>query len=243
MLTVFRKEITGFFSSLIGYIVIGVFLVIIGVFMWVFKEYSVLDFGYANMDTLFSMAPWVFLFLIPAITMRMFSEERKNNTVELLYTKPVTEIQIILGKYLAGVVLVLFALIPTIIYYISVYRLADPVGNIDVGSILGSYIGLILLASCFTAIGLFSSSVTENQVVAFILGVFFCAFFYIAFSSLSLLADGSNTWMAIIQQLGIDEHYNSISRGVVDTRDVIYFLSLNTLFILLTKTVVESRKW
>lgn len=243
MLTVFRKEITGFFSSLIGYIVIGVFLVIIGVFMWVFKEYSVLDFGYANMDTLFSMAPWVFLFLIPAITMRMFSEERKNNTIELLYTKPVTEVQIILGKYLAGIVLVLFALIPTIIYYISVYRLADPVGNIDVGSILGSYIGLILLASCFTAIGLFSSSVTDNQVVAFILGVFFCAFFYIAFSSLSLLADGSNTWMAIIQQLGIDEHYNSISRGVVDTRDVIYFLSLNTLFILLTKTVVESRKW
>ena len=242
MLTIYKREISHFFGSLIGYIVVAVFLVITGLFNWIFKEYSILEFGYANMDPLFAMAPWVFLFLIPAVTMRMFAEEKRNNTIELLVTKPVTDFSIVLAKFYAGISLVLLALIPTITYFLTIYFLSVPVGNIDTGSILGSYIGLFMLASAFTAIGIFCSSVTDNQIVAFLLSVFICAFFYMAFGSLSLFF-GSNALILVIEQLGIDAHYSSMSKGVLDTRDLVYFFSLISLFIILTKTVLESRKW
>jgi ABC-2 type transport system permease protein len=243
MLSIFRKEINVFFSSLIGYIVLMVFLVGIGLFVWIFPETNVLDYGYSALDTLFYAAPWVFMFLIPAITMRSFSEEIGSGTIELLATRPLTDLDIILGKYFAALVLVVFSVLPTFVYFYSVYQLGSPVGNIDTGATWGSYIGLIFLGGTFVSIGIFASSLTRNQIVAFILAVFLCFIFYIAFESLSSLDIFYAKIDDIVEMLGINYHYQSISRGVVDTRDVIYFISLITLFIYLTKVSLESRKW
>lgn len=243
MFTLFKKEIRAFLSSLIGYVAICVFLLLTGLFLWVLPtELNILNYGYAGLDALFRIAPWVFLFLIPAITMRSFADEKKTGTIEFLLTKPLTDIQIILAKYFAGVTLVLFSLLPTFIYYYSVYRLGNPVGNIDAGGTWGSYIGLFFLASAFTAIGIFASSLTDNQIVAFILAVFMCFFCYIGFDYISAL-DLFGKVDEIILSIGINEHYMSMSRGVIDTRDVIYYLGMIAIFILLTKTVIESRKW
>ncbi len=241
MFTILKKEINGFFSTITGYIVILVFVVINSLFMWIFEsEFNVLDNGYANIDTLFTIAPWVFLFLVPAITMRLFSDEKKSGTMELLLTKPLTDMQIILGKYFAGVILVLMALLPTAVFYVSVYLLGNPAGNIDTGGTLGSYIGLFFLASVYVAIGLFASSLTENQIISFILAMLVSFFMYIGFESISSMFETSG---AFIANLGINEHYRSLSRGVIDTRDLLYFGSAATVFLLFTKTVLESRKW
>lgn len=243
MFTLFKKEIRAFLSSLIGYIAICVFLLLVGLFLWILPtETNILNNGYAGLDALFGIAPWVFLFLIPAITMRSFADEKKAGTIEFLLTKPLTDIQIILAKYFAGVTLVLFSLLPTLIYYYTIYRLGNPVGNIDSGGTWGSYIGLFFLASAFTAIGIFASSLAENQIVAFILAVFLCFFCYIGFDYISALELFGKV-DDIILSLGINDHYTSMSRGVIDTRDVIYYLGLSWIFILLTKTVLESRKW
>jgi len=247
MFTLLKKEIRSFLSSLIGYIAIGVFLLLIGLFMWVLDSSSsnnsnVLESGYANIDPLFIIAPWVFLFLIPAITMRSFADEKKSGTIELLLTRPLTDLQIILAKYFAGFILVLFSLLPTLIYYYSVYKLGSPVGNIDTGGMWGSYIGLLFLGAAFLSIGIFASAITDNQVVSFILACFLCFFIYTGFdfiSSFSLFGKIDN----IILALGINSHYVSMSRGVVDTRDVIYFISLTAIFLIGTRTVLESRKW
>lgn len=243
MLTLLKKEIRSFLSSLIGYIVIIVFVTTIGLFMWVFPgDFNVMDAGYANIDTLFVIAPWVFMFLAPAITMRSFAEEKRTGTIELLLTHPLSDWQIILAKYLAGFLLVLFALIPTLVYYFSVHMLGNPSGNIDTGGMWGSYIGLLFLAGAFSAIGIFASSVTGNQIVAFILAVFLCFFCYIGFESISSLAL-FGTFDSIILKLGINEHYISMSRGVIDTRDVLYYISIIAVFMLFAKTSLESRKW
>ncbi|MBR9831883.1 gliding motility-associated ABC transporter permease subunit GldF [bacterium] len=243
MISLLKKEIQSFLGSLIGYIVILVFLTTIGLMMWIFPgNNNVLDSGYASIDTLFAVAPWVFMFLIPAITMRSFSDEKKAGTIEFLLTRPLTDVQIILAKYLAGVILVVIALLPTLVYFGSVYYLGSPSGNIDLGAMWGSYLGLIFLASGFVSIGIFSSSITENQIVSFIIAIFLCFFIFIGFdfiSSLSLLGSID----LFILKLGISEHYNSMSRGVIDTRDAIYFIGLIALFIVLTKTVLSSRKW
>jgi ABC-2 type transport system permease protein len=243
MYALFKKEINGFLNSLIGYIVIIVFLVVIGLFLWVVPlQFNILDFGYASIDGLFILAPFVFLFLIPAITMRSFADERKSGTLELLMTQPLTDLQVILAKYFAGVVLVIFSLVPTMIYFISVYRLGLPVGNLDMGGMWGSYIGLLFLGSTFVAIGIFASSVSDNQIVSFIIAVFFCAFFYIGFELFYTFILSGKIGLAI-QSIGINTHYSSISRGVIDTRDLIYFISISVFFILLTKISLESRKW
>jgi ABC-2 type transport system permease protein len=243
MMSIFRKEINLFFSSLIGYIALLVFLTGIGLFVWVFPDTNVLDYGYAGLDILFYTAPWVFLFLIPAVTMRSFSEEIGTGTIELLATRPLTDYDIILGKYFAALTLVVFSILPTFVYFYSIYQLGLPKGNIDVGATWGSYIGLFFLGATFTAIGLFASSLTRNQIVAFILALFLCFFFYAAFDALSKL----NIFVAkiddIIEMIGINAHYISISRGIIDTRDIVYFLSLIILFIVLTKVSLESRKW
>ena len=243
MFTLLKKEVRSFLSSLIGYITISVFLLVIGLFMWVLQtDSNILDNGYANIDALFIIAPWVFLFLIPAITMRSFADEKKAGTIELLLTRPLTDLQIILAKYFAGFILVLFSLLPTLIYYYAVHRLGSPVGNIDTGGMWGSYIGLLFLGAAFVAIGIFASAVTDNQVVSFILAVFLCYFIFSGFdfiSSFALFGKVDN----IILALGINSHYISMSRGVVDTRDVLYFVSLVAVFILGTRTVLESRKW
>jgi ABC-2 type transport system permease protein len=249
MFTLLKKEIRIFLSSLIGYIAIGVFLLLISLFMWIINSdanssynANILDSGYANIDSLFIIAPWVFLFLIPAITMRSFADEKKAGTIELLLTKPITDLQIIFAKYLAGCLLVALSLLPTLIYYYSVYKLGSPVGNIDTGGMWGSYIGLLLLGSTFVAIGIFVSSITDNQVVSFIVSLFLCFFIYTGFDyigSFELFGKFDNFILA----LGISSHYVSMSKGVIDTRDVIYFVSLIMLFILGTRTVLESRKW
>ncbi len=242
MLSIFKKEIRSFLSSLIAYVVIIVFLLIIGLFTWIFADGNVLAQGYANLDILFFMAPWVFIFLISAITMRSFSEEIKQGTFEVLSTKPITDFQIVLGKYLAAVSLVVFAILPTLLYFYSVYELGLPIGNIDVGATWGSYIGLVLLGASYAAIGIFSSAVTPNQIVAFILGMFLCFFFYVGFDQLSNLSlfGGLDSF---VQSLGIQVHYDSISRGVVDTRDLVYFGSIIAVFLGLTLVVLDSRKW
>ena len=243
MFSIFRKEINSFFSSLIGYIVVGVFLVLMGLVMWVFPDYSVLDGNYANLDTLFSIAPLIFLFLIPAVTMRTFAEEKQSGTIELLVTRPISDWQIVGGKFLACLVLVAFALLPTLLYYLTVHRLGAPVGNLDSGGILGSYIGLLFLAAAFVAIGVFASSLTNNQIIAFMLAIFLCFFFYLAFDFLSRLPIFFGKTDDVVQAIGIQYHYDSMSRGVLDSRDVVYFGSLIALFLAATVLSLGKRKW
>jgi ABC-2 type transport system permease protein len=235
------KEIRGFLGSLIGQIVVVVFLLVTGLFLWVFPN-NILDAGYADLGILFYIAPWVFLFLVPAVTMRSFSEERRTGTIELLLTKPITELRLVLAKYLAAVVLVLLALVPTLVYWWSIGTLAVPAWNIDSGGIWGSYIGLFFLASCFTAIGIFASSLTESQIVAFLIAVFLCFIVFIGFDQLATF-DAFGALQGPIQAIGIQQHYESMSRGVIDLRDVLYFLGVNTVFLLATRTVVQSRTW
>jgi len=243
MYALFRKEISNFLSSLIGIMVVVVFLLITGLFLWVFKsDFNIMAFGYATLDSLFIIAPWVFLFLVPAVTMRSFAEERRTGTIEMLLTKPLSDWQIVGAKYLAGVALVILALIPTFIYYISVSQLAMPVGNVDHGGIWGSYIGLFFLSATFVSIGIFCSSITNNQILAFILAVFLCGFIYIGFEFIYSLALFGKVDL-FIQQLGMSAHYSSMSRGVIDTRDLIYFLSVIVLFLSMTKLTLSSRKW
>ncbi|RNI28960.1 gliding motility-associated ABC transporter permease subunit GldF [Rufibacter latericius] len=242
MFAILSKEFNSYLNSLIGYIVIGVFLVATGLFMWVFPDSSVLDYGYADLQSVFMLAPWLFLFLIPAITMRAFAEERKGGTMELLLTKPLSDTQLLLGKYFACLLLALFALLPSLLYYVSVYQLGDPVGNIDSAAVAGSYLGLVFLAAVFVAMGIFASSLTENQIVAFILAVFLCYLVYTGFDLLASI-DAWGTTSYYIAQLGISYHYNSISKGLVDSRDVLYFISVITIMLLGTKLVLESRKW
>ncbi len=243
MLSVFLKEVNSFFSSLIGYIVIGVFLVAMGLMMFVFPDTSLLNYNYASLDQLFEIAPVIFIFLIPAITMRSFAEEQQAGTIELLATRPITDLQIVLGKYFGCLLLLAFALLPTWLYYYTVYQLGSPVGNLDSGAILGSYIGLFLLAGAFTAIGLFASSLSANQIVAFILATFLCFFIHWGFDFLSRMPAFVGKVDDIVQMFGIDYHYASISRGLIDSRDLIYFFSAIALFIALTLVSMGRRRW
>lgn len=242
MIRVIAKEFNSFLNSLIAYVVIGVFLTGMGLLMWVFPETSVLEYGYADMDTLFSLGPYVFIFLIPAITMRSFAEEKKSGTMELLLTKPLTDWDIILGKFFACFMLVLFALLPTLIYYYSVWALGNPAGNIDTPGVIGSYIGLALLGGVFCAVGMVASSITSNQIVAFILAAFLCFIVFTGFESISTL----NVWSAnalVIKQLGILYHYEALSKGLIDSRDVIYFFSVGAGMLLVSKTILSARSW
>lgn len=242
MWSIYLKEIRSLLSSLVAYLVILVFLVIIGLFMWVFPASNVLDFGYASLAKLFEIGPFVFLFLIPAITMRAFAEEKKTGTMELLLTQPLSDWEIILGKYLASFTLVILAILPTYIYYNSLYLLGDPVGNIDAAGTIGSYIGLLLLGAAFTAIGIFASSLTDNQIISFLMAVFFSFLLYQFFFLLGSFFD-ANTFIYFLEQLGMEYHYTSLRKGLIDSRDLVYFLSLIALMLISTKLVLGSRKW
>lgn len=236
MFSILKKEINSFFSSPIGYLVIGFFLVINGLFLWFFKgENNILDYGFADLSSFFLLAPWILIFLIPAVTMRSFSDEKKQGTLELLLTKPINLLNIVLGKYLGAFILILMALLPTLLYAYSVYQLGSPVGNLDLGSTVGSYFGLLFLMAAYTAIGIFSSTLSDNQIVPFIISVAICFMFYIGFESLAEFTSSN-----FIEQLGMNAHYKSISRGVIDTRDIIYFLSITTFFIILTKLNIKK---
>lgn len=243
MFSIFKKEVNLFLSSLIGYIAIAVFLFGTGLFVWVFPDYGIIDYGVATLEPFFRMAPYILLFLIPAITMRTFAEEQQAGTFELLVTRPITDWQIILGKYLACVALLFIAILPTLTYYFSVYELGLPKGNIDSGATIGSYIGLFFLGSVFIAIGIFASALFANQIVSFLFALFFCAFAFDAFASIARFPMFLGSWDAIIEKIGINYHYQSISRGLIDFRDIIYFLSVIGIFLTATKTLLERRQW
>ncbi len=253
MFSLYKREINRFFSTFTGYLVILVFLLINSFSMWIIhwefifekiniEELNILDKGYATIDTLFIISPWVFLFLIPAITMLMFAEEKKTGTFDLLLTRPLSDLQIILAKYFATLTLVVFALVPCLVYFLSVYLLGSPTGNIDTGGTWGSFIGLFFLAAAYISFGLLASSISKEMIIAFIVAAFISIFFFIGFEFISRINifDGVSTF---ILGLGINEHYKSMSRGVIDTRDVIYFLSLISIFIIVTKTRLQSRHW
>ncbi|MBC3787391.1 gliding motility-associated ABC transporter permease subunit GldF [Spirosoma utsteinense] len=233
MLAIFRKEINQFFSSSIAYIIMGVFLTAVGLLLWVFPDTSVLDAGYADMGSFFTLTPYVMLFLVPAITMRSIADEVRMGTMEWLLTKPVSRWGVVTGKFSASWLLVILTLFPTLLYYLTLYQLGSPVGNIDSASVFGSYIGLILLAGVFVAIGLWASSLNDNQVVAFVLGVFFCFLFYVGLSALAgLFAPGSLAYY--LSYFALDEQYRALGRGLIDSRNIVYLSSLTFFFLLLT---------
>lgn len=237
MYPILKKEFNSFFASPIAYLVIAVFLMINGLFLWVFKDdFNILNAGFADLNPFFFLAPWLFLFLIPAITMKSFADEYNSGTIELLKTKPISDWQIVMGKFWASLLLVIVALIPTLSYVYTVYSLGNPKGNLDFGSTIGSYMGLLFLASTYTAIGLFTSTLSKNQIVAFILSVFITFFLFYGFDAISNSLGNDLS----IQKIGINEHFKSISRGVIDTRDIIYFVSTTVLFLFITKMRLEN---
>lgn len=237
MIALIKREISAFFASTIGYLVIAVFLVINGLFLWVFKgDYNILDAGFADLAPFFELAPWVLLFLIPAVTMRSFSDELKMGTLELLVTKPISLKNIVLGKYIGAVLLILIALLPTVLYIVTISQLGNPAGNWDVGSTIGSYIGLFFLVLAYTAIGIFSSTLSHNQIVAFIISVFLCFVLYYGFEGITNLGIDFP-----IETLGMKAHFDSVARGVLDTRDIVYFLSIAGFFIVCTILKLKKR--
>ena len=241
MLTILQKEFNAFLNSPVAYVVLGVFLIATGLFVWVFPDSSVLDYGYADLQTLFNLAPWIFLFLIPALTMRTFAEEKKAGTIELLLTRPLTDGQIIGGKYLACLLLALLALVPTLLYYYSVYQLGSPEGNIDSAATVGSYLGLALLAGVFAAIGVLASALTRDQIIAFLVAVVGCFLVYTGFDSLASVLQGSAAYY--VSQLGIAAHYRDLSKGLVDSRDLVYFFSVIAVALQATRLALRSRNW
>lgn len=242
MFAIFLHEVRLFLNSLIAYLVMAVFLVFNGLYFWVFKESNVLDYGFASMDGLFQFAPMTFLFLIPAITMRSFAEEKRDGTMELLLTKPLGDWDIILGKFFAGAALVLVALLPTTVYYFSLVQLGNPVGNIDTSAVISSYLGLALLGCVFVALGIMASSFTRKQIVAFVLAVVFC---YTLFDGIGRLAslDVFSTYKSSIVRLGLDFHYAALSKGLIDSRPLVYFLSVTFLALFATRLSLRTRFW
>lgn len=239
MIAIFRKELNGFLNSFVAYIVIGVFLVIVGFFTWFFDS-NVLDYGYADLNNFFQLSPFILIFLIPAITMRSLSEEYKSGTIELLFTKPLSEWQIVNGKFIATFLLIFIALLPTLLYYYSVYQLGSPQGNIDSAAVVGSYLGLLLLGATFASIGLLASSVTDNQIVAFVIGSVLCYFLYDGIQQLANVFSGTTQFF--ISYLSLGYHYEALSRGVIDSRNVIYLVSVTFLMLFLTKQNLISKK-
>jgi ABC-2 type transport system permease protein len=233
MLTILKKEINSFFTSSIAYLVIGIFLLVNGLFLWVFNdELNILNAGFADLTSFFYFTPWLLLFLVPAITMKTFSYEFQIGTIEILKTKPITNSQIILGKFFAVVLLIMIAIIPTFTYVYSINQLGNPIGNIDYGSTIGSYIGLFLLSSSFASIGIFTSSISKNQIAAFLTGALITFFFFFGFDALADLFGNSSY---VIKLFGMNAHFKSISRGVLDSRDVFYFISIIVFFLFLNK--------
>ena len=240
MFAILKKEINTFFASPIGYLVIGVFLLLNGLFLWVFKgQFNIFENGTASLSSFFLLAPWILIFLVPAVTMRSFSDEKKQGTLELLITKPLSYFQIVLGKYLGAFVLILLALMPTLLYTYAISQLGSTENNLDLGSTIGSYFGLLFLASAYTAIGVFSSTLSDNQIVTFIIAVFICFFMYFGFEGLSNYSVFGD--LIYMENLGMSAHYNSMSKGIFDTRDLIYFISISVAFLIFTKLRIQKK--
>ncbi len=238
MYAILKKEFNSFFSSPIAYLVIGFFLLINGLFLWFFNDdFNILNAGFADISPFFYLTPWVFLFLIPAITMKSFADELNNGTIEILKTKPLSDWKIVMGKFWASLLLTIITILPTLSYVFTVYQLGNPIGNIDFGSTIGSYIGILFLAATYTSVGLFTSTLSKNQIISFILGVFITFFLFYGFDAISTSSGNNSFW---IQKIGINEHFKSISRGVIDTRDLVYFVSVTTFFLFITKICLKK---
>ena len=242
MFPILKKELTSFFSSPIAYLVIAVYLVVNGLFLWVFEgDYNILHAGFSDLSSYFFLAPWIFIFLIPAITMRSFSDEFNTGTIEILRTKPITDWQLTIGKYFGALILVVLAIAPTLIYVFSVYKLGNPVGNINFGTTIGSFLGLLFLASTYTSIGIFASTLSNNQIVSFIIAVFSSFFLFYGFEALaSYQLFGNSDYL--IEKIGMNSHYTSIGKGVLDTQDLLYFISVSAFFLFLTKLRIHNEK-
>lgn len=238
MKSILLREIKSFFGSPIGYLVIAIFLLLNGLFLWVFEgDFNILNSGFADLSPFFTISPWILIFLIPAVTMRSFSDEKKQGTIELLLTKPITIWEIVSGKFFGAFLLIVIAIIPTFIYVYVISTLGMPEGNIDMGSILGSYFGLLFLIAGYTAIGIFTSTLSENQIVAFILSVFLCFLFYFGFQGIATFV---KDFEDVIAAVGMDSHFKSMSRGVIDTRDILYFVSIALAFLSMTVYKLKS---
>lgn len=240
MLSIFKKEVGTFFNGIIGFVVVGVFLLLSGLILWVYPNSNVLDYGFAELTVFFDFCPYIFLFLIPAVTMRMFAEEFRAGTVELLFTKPISIQNIILGKYFASLFIIVLAILPTLIYYFSIYYLGNPVGNIDSASVVGSYFGLIFLAAAYSSIGIFTSAITKNQVVSFILAAVLCYFFYDGIGQIASLFRGTLEYY--ISYVGLDFHYASLGKGLIDSRNMLYLFSFSYFFLILTTIFLKKRR-
>ncbi|WP_369769306.1 gliding motility-associated ABC transporter permease subunit GldF [Flavobacterium sp. WC2416] len=240
MKAILLREIKSFFGSPIGYLVIALFLILNGLFLWVFQgDYNILNTGFADMSPFFTLSPWILIFLIPAVTMRSFSDEKKQGTLELLLTKPLSIWEIVNGKFFGAMLLIVMAIVPTIIYVFVISSLGMPQGNIDMGSTIGSYFGLLFLIAAYSAIGIFTSTLSDNQIVAFIVAVFLCFFFYFGFEGLASIVPAVST---LISAIGMQDHFKSMGRGVIDTRDILYFVSITILFLSFTVYKLKSFK-
>lgn len=242
MITLYKKEISIFFSTIIGYLIIGLFLLISSLILWHdISEINILDNAYASLDSFFSIAPLIFLLFIPAVSMRVFSEEFNTGTIETLITKPISSFEIVTAKFFAVLSLVIIAILPTITYVISIYFLGETTGNLDLAAVVGSYIGLLLLSSIFASISVYASSLSSNQIVAFILAIIISSFFFFGFDILSQLP-----YLQIVdltlQKIGISYHYNMMSKGLLKVSDLVYFISVSLLFIKLTEIVIKIKK-
>ena len=242
MFSIFKKEVNSFLSSLVGYLAIAVFLIGTGLFVWIFPQFSVIRYGFSDLSSFFALAPYVLLFLVPAITMRSLAEEQQTGTMELLLTRPLSLWQILMGKYLAAVFLVGISILPTLTYYFSVYELGFPKGNIDRGASFGAYLGLFGLGSVFCAIGIFASSLSKNQIVAFLVAFFLCAFFYEAFDNLAGLELFFAKTDALVESLGLSYHYKALSKGLVDSYNLVYLASVAGFFLLASRMMIERNK-
>src|SRR5699024_313652 len=238
MLAILRKEINAFFSSTVGYLVIGLFLVANGLFLWIIPgEYNILDSGFADLSPFFELSPWILMFLIPAVSMRLFSEEFKLGTIEILQTKTITSIQIVLGKYFADVIIIIISLLTSILYLYTIGQLGTIINNFDSGVVIGSYIGLLFLVLSYASIGVFASTISSNQIIAFLIGVCISFVLYYGFSAIASLRSS----LLFIESFGMQEHFKSISRGILDTRDILYFVCISLFFIAATSYKLEGK--
>lgn len=240
MIAIFKKEIKSFFTSSIGYLIIGLFLLLNGLFLWVFKgDFNIFDYGFADLSNFFLLTPWVFLFLIPAITMKSFSEERKLGTLELLLIKPISILQLVAGKFWGSFILCVIAILPTIIYVFSISSLGLVEGNYDLGVVIGSYFGVLFLIATYTSIGLFASSISDNQILSFIIAIVLCFFLFFGFEALATLVTAGDI-QQLIKSFGAKTHFERIAQGIIDTRDIIYFVSFTLFFCYLTYTQLKN---
>jgi len=242
MIALFKKEISVFFGTLTGYLIIAIFLLVNGITLWYnSNKFSIIENGYANMDMFFIISPILFLLFIPALSMHVFAEEYNTGTIEIVLTKPISVFKIVLAKYLAILTIVFFSIVPTVIYVVSIYYLGETLGNLDLASISGSYLGLILLSSLFSSISVFSSALSTNQIIAFIISICLCALFYFGFDLLSNISLLDNSDI-LIEKAGISYHYQNLSKGLLRLTDLIYFLSLSYLFLKLNEHLILIRK-